>query len=77
MSHNQYNPPSTLSWSTGGDNLQLGDIVEPGMQTHESWQLPAEYDWNMPGLSWEPLGPKLEEDVCVSMFIILASWHGR
>ncbi|KGO67729.1 Transcription factor, fungi [Penicillium italicum] len=40
---------------TGEDNLQFGEFVEPGMQTNESWQLPAEYDWNMPGLSREPV----------------------
>lgn len=48
---------------TGGDNIQLGGFVEPGIQTHESWQLPAEYDWNMPGLSREPVENNHQDSV--------------
>lgn len=48
---------------TGGDNVQLGEFVEPGIQTHESWQLPAEYDWNMPGLSREPVENNHQDSV--------------
>ncbi|KAJ5515890.1 hypothetical protein N7527_007450 [Penicillium freii] len=48
---------------TGGDNIQLGEFVEPGIQTHEAWQLPAEYDWNMPGLSREPVENNHQDSV--------------
>ncbi|KAF7520434.1 hypothetical protein PCG10_009225 [Penicillium crustosum] len=48
---------------TGGDNIQLGEFVEPGIQTHETWQLPAEYDWNMPGLSREPVENNHQDSV--------------
>ncbi|KAG0153631.1 hypothetical protein PDIDSM_2285 [Penicillium digitatum] len=63
--------------ATGGDNLQLGDIVEPGMQTHESWQLPAEYDWNMPGLSWEPVENNHQDSVEGGLYWLWdMTWNG-
>lgn len=49
--------------STIGDNIQLGEFVEPSIQTHEAWQLPAEYDWNMPGLSREPVESNHQDSV--------------
>ncbi|KAJ5265590.1 transcriptional regulator family: Fungal Specific TF [Penicillium chrysogenum] len=60
-----------------GDNLQPREFVEPGIPAHEVWQLPAEYDWNMPGLSREPVENDHQDSVEGGLYWLWdMTWNG-
>jgi hypothetical protein len=60
-----------------GDNLQPREFVEPGIPAHEVWQLPAEYDWNMPSLSREPVENDHQDSVEGGLYWLWdMTWNG-